>query len=58
MLILEVRDDGAGFDPCAARANGGLGLRGIAERVAQLGGRLTVESTPTVGTLVRVEIAG
>jgi signal transduction histidine kinase len=56
-LILEVSDDGAGFDPVTARDKGGLGLRGIAERVAQLGGRLSVESRPGAGTLVRVEIA-
>ncbi len=35
-VTLEVSDDGVGFD--AAREHAGLGLRGIAERVAQLGG--------------------
>ena len=36
-VILEITDDGVGFDPATARETGGLGLRGIAERVAQLG---------------------
>lgn len=54
-VSLEVHDDGDGFEP-AARPNGGLGLDGIAERVTQLGGTLTVESAPGAGTLVHVEI--
>jgi signal transduction histidine kinase len=56
VLILEVIDDGIGFDPTVAHGNGGLGLRGIEERVSQLGGRLTVESTPGAGTCIRVEV--
>ncbi|HEX9370602.1 MAG TPA: sensor histidine kinase [Roseiflexaceae bacterium] len=55
-VILEIADDGAGFDPAAARETGGLGLCGIAERVAQLGGQMTVQSAPGTGTRLRVEI--
>lgn len=55
-LTLEIQDDGAGFDPAQAAANGGLGLRGIAERVAQLQGRLTLLSMPGAGTVLRVEV--
>jgi signal transduction histidine kinase len=55
-VTLEIADDGAGFDPAAAQGNGGQGLRGIAERVAQLGGRLTVQSIPGAGTRLRVEV--
>jgi signal transduction histidine kinase len=54
-VSLEMADDGAGFD-VAARADGGLGLRGMRERVARLGGRLDVESAPGRGTRVRVEV--
>jgi DNA-binding NarL/FixJ family response regulator len=45
---LDVRDDGSGFAPGAdgAGSNGGLGLRGMRERVEALGGRLAVESAP------------
>jgi signal transduction histidine kinase len=50
--IIEVRDDGVGgADPAA-----GSGLRGIADRVAALDGRLHVESPAGGGTLVRAEI--
>jgi signal transduction histidine kinase len=55
-VALEIADDGVGFDPGAARAGGGLGLRGMAERAARLGGRLAVESRPGAGTRVAVEV--
>ena len=54
--VLTIVDDGIGFDPRAAIRQGGLGLRGMEERVAQLGGRLTVESSPGMGTIVRAEV--
>lgn len=47
-LTISVADDGTGFD--AARRRGGLGLRGIEERVKELGGRLTIRTTPGHGT--------
>ncbi|HEX6289497.1 MAG TPA: GAF domain-containing sensor histidine kinase [Herpetosiphonaceae bacterium] len=56
-VILEIIDDGVGFNPAAAQETGGLGLRGIAERVAQLNGTLTLQSAPQDGSLLRVEIA-
>lgn len=56
LLILEVSDDGVGFDPSTLCSNGGLGLKGIVERVAQLGGRLRLESGSGAGTRVRVEL--
>ena len=55
-ITLEVADDGVGFDPAAARGNGGLGLCGIAERAAQVKGRLTLRSAPAAGTQLRVEV--
>jgi signal transduction histidine kinase len=55
-LILEISDDGVGFDESRVRATRGLGLRGIVERVAQLGGRLTMRSTPGAGTQIQVEV--
>ena len=45
---LEVRDDGAGFDP--DQVSGGYGLRGMRTRVAEAGGTLTVCSEPGAGT--------
>jgi signal transduction histidine kinase len=50
--IVEVRDDGVGgADPGA-----GTGLRGLAERLAALDGRLEVSSPPGGGTVVRAEV--
>ncbi|HRQ39522.1 MAG TPA: PAS domain S-box protein [Chloroflexota bacterium] len=53
---LTVRDDGQGFVPIVARQSGGMGLRGIEERVQRIGGRLLVESTPDRGTTLTVEV--
>jgi signal transduction histidine kinase len=52
VLVLEVGDDGIG----GAAAGGGSGLRGLADRVEALGGRLTVSSPPGRGTTLRAEI--
>lgn len=53
-VTLSVRDDGRGFDPAPeTRRDGrglGLGLFGMAERVALVGGRFTVWSEPERGT--------
>jgi signal transduction histidine kinase len=51
---LEVSDDGAGFDP--DRPAGGLGLAGIRERAAHVGGVLRIESAPGAGTRIVVEV--
>ncbi len=48
---LEVRDDGAGFDPTAE--TDGFGLLGMRERVELLDGSLHVDSAPGAGTTVR-----
>jgi signal transduction histidine kinase len=50
-LRLEIADDGrGGADPA------GNGLRGLAERVEELGGTLRVESTPDAGTRIVAQI--
>ncbi len=54
-VALEIVDDGVGFDPNGAASRGGLGLRGMAERAARLGGRLTIDSLSGAGTRVKVE---
>lgn len=48
MLRGTVRDNGRGFDP--AETQQGMGLTGIRERVRQLDGRITIDSTPGQGT--------
>lgn len=55
-VTLELQDDGIGFDPETARHAGGMGLRGIEERVRQLGGACELESAPHQGTRLRVTI--
>lgn len=54
-LILEIEDDGTGFDPARVPA-GHLGLRTMADRVEQIGGNLEIESAPHTGTMVRVTV--
>lgn len=49
-LVVEVSDDGVGFDPDAVVR--GRGLDGMAERLAAVGGRLVLESRPRTGTTV------
>ena len=52
-----IRDDGCGFDPVGSHTNWqALGLLGIEERVALLGGVLRIDSGQGRGTLVAVEI--
>ena len=53
-VCLSISDDGVGFD--TGRVRTGLGLVGIEERVKELGGSLAVDSWPSRGTLLRVEI--
>jgi len=52
VLTVEVADDGRG----GALADGGTGLRGLADRVEALGGRIQVWSRPGEGTKLRAEI--
>jgi len=57
-LDLVVADDGHGFDVAAARARpaASVGLFGMAERVALVGGTLEIRSTRAVGTRIEVRI--
>lgn len=53
-LVLEVRDDGAGYDPGSAMPGGGLA--GMAERAAAIGSTLEVRGSPGAGVAVRVVV--
>lgn len=52
-LILLITDDGAGFDVRMLRSGSGtatLGLRGMEERAQAVGGTITIDSAPALGT--------
>jgi len=51
-----IEDDGRGFDPTEAMADGRLGLYGIEERATLLGGRLIIESRHGHGSSIFVEM--
>ena len=56
-LVLEVEDDGIGFDPFAPELRAKrLGLTSMEERARRLGGRLELDSTPGAGTRVRLAV--
>lgn len=60
VVTLDVRDDGAGFDPAAvaARDDGesGYGLTAMRQRMRRLTGRLHVESEPGGGTAISASV--
>jgi signal transduction histidine kinase len=55
-VMLEVSDDGRGFDPERVNDEGGMGLANMRERAERLGGALTLLSAPGAGTTVRVSL--
>jgi signal transduction histidine kinase len=55
-VIMVIEDDGHGFDVDAAMQSGRLGLAGIRERVEMVGGTVLVESSPSSGTTLVVEV--
>ena len=52
-LTISIRDNGRGFD---VKQSKGLGLLGIEERVAHLGGRCTIHSESGSGTVIAVDL--
>jgi PAS domain S-box-containing protein len=57
-VMATVADLGSGFDPQAVhvRSDGGFGLFTIKERLALLGGQMTIRSAPGQGTTVTLEV--
>jgi signal transduction histidine kinase len=53
--VLEIRDDGHGFDAQAIRKTS-FGLAGMEERVLMLGGQIEVLSAPGAGTAIKVSL--
>lgn len=52
-LVVEVHDDGCGFDLASSR---GLGLAGLADRMDIVGGDLRLDSAAGIGTTLRAQI--
>lgn len=55
-VLVMVEDDGVGFDPEEVQRGEHLGLLGLRERADALGGTLTLETAPSAGTTVVVEV--
>ena len=55
-VVVEIADDGRGFDPGAVAGDGHLGLITMRERARDLGGRLDVRSRPGHGTRVILRV--
>jgi PAS domain S-box-containing protein len=53
---LQVQDNGKGISPVAAGGTKTLGVLGMRERAAMLGGKLILESEPNVGTSIVMTI--
>jgi signal transduction histidine kinase len=54
MAVLEVDDDGTGFDTATVRR--GDGLANLEQRAESLGGKASIESVPTQGTTIRIQL--
>jgi signal transduction histidine kinase len=55
-VVMEIGDDGLGFDPQQAVMRGGLGLTSLRERVEKLGGELAVHSAAGGGSKIGVRV--
>jgi PAS domain S-box-containing protein len=55
-IELVVSDDGRGFDDAARNKPRSFGLRGIQERIRQLGGKVKITSKPAEGTQIAVHL--
>jgi PAS domain S-box-containing protein len=54
-ITLEIEDDGSGFDS-KKMDSGGIGMKSMRERAAQIGGKLKISSTPGKGTKIAVSV--
>lgn len=55
-LVVQVEDNGVGFPSSGAKSPRSLGLVGMRERAAIVGGALTVENKSTGGAIVRLSV--
>jgi signal transduction histidine kinase len=57
-VILRIEDDGRGFEPAAVQAGITMGLRGMRERLSEVGGTLVIDSMPGAGTRLLIRLPG
>jgi PAS domain S-box-containing protein len=55
-VILDIRDNGVGFEVEFVENSGGMGIHNMKQRAQRLGGRLDVSSSPGAGTHIKAEI--
>ncbi|MGB0389039.1 MAG: HAMP domain-containing protein [Ardenticatenaceae bacterium] len=55
-VILSISDDGSGFDQTVPRPARAMGIRGMQERMTEIGGCFTIESRPEEGTTIIVTV--
>lgn len=55
-VILDICDNGVGFDLEFARSGAGMGIHNMEQRAQRLGGRLDITSRPGAGTRIKAEI--
>ena len=56
-ILIEIQDDGIGFDPVEVVGRSGhYGLIGIRERARLYGGSLTIQSQPSQGTTLKIQL--
>lgn len=55
-VVMQVADDGRGFECQSNAGRSGLGLVSLRERVRMLGGRLDIRAAPSVGTTLIVTL--
>jgi signal transduction histidine kinase len=55
-VVIEVSDQGRGFDPAANRPDDQIGLIGMRERVESLGGDFAIKSTAGTGTCLKARL--
>jgi signal transduction histidine kinase len=55
-VVLTISDDGRGVRPTTGSASDRMGLMGMRERAALLGGRVQIESNPREGTSILVAV--
>ena len=56
MISLRISDSGTGFAPDSQVANAGLGLISMRERMRRIGGALSIQSVPSRGTMIEVQV--